>query len=77
MLASRNLALDVVRRGEIFRAKELEMARLIEREGPVHEAAIFPEREIPGDRLQPLPIRYHLRQQISVIDAICGYKSRS
>src|SRR5881394_1347840 len=33
MRASRNLALDVIRREKIFRAKEAEIARLIERDG--------------------------------------------
>src|SRR6266404_962734 len=42
MRASRNLALDVIRREKIFRAKEAEITRLIERDGSSPEAAIFP-----------------------------------
>src|SRR5207244_4337983 len=46
MRASRNLALDVIRREKVFHAKEDEIARLVERDGAVPEAAIFQEHEI-------------------------------
>src|ERR1700747_3571446 len=41
MRASRNLALDVVRRERVFRAKEAEITRLMERDGSTPETAIF------------------------------------
>src|SRR5207249_2675528 len=52
MRASRNLALDVIRREKIFRAKEAEIARLIERDGFAPQATIFLEQEIVDDRLR-------------------------
>src|SRR5271154_1206178 len=45
MRASRNLALDVVRRQKTFRKKEAEIVRLMERENPAPDAAIFTEQE--------------------------------
>src|SRR5438093_8977277 len=47
MRASRNLALDVVRRDKVFRAKETEIIHLMEgqSQGTAPEAAIFPEQE--------------------------------
>src|SRR5580698_10712321 len=51
MRASRNLALDVVRRQKVFREKEPEIIRLMEHESPAPDAAIFPEQEIADDRL--------------------------
>src|SRR6266404_9414767 len=52
MRASRNLALDVVRRQKVFRGKEGEIVRLMERESPAPDAAIFPDQEIADDRLR-------------------------
>src|SRR5579864_7174887 len=52
MRASRNLALDVVRRQKTFRDKEPEIVRLMERESPAPDAAIFTEQEIADDRLR-------------------------
>src|SRR5271167_1680852 len=49
MRTSRNLALDVVRRQKVFRVKEPEIIRLMERESPAPDAAIFPEQEITDD----------------------------
>src|SRR5499427_1054890 len=43
MRASRNLALDVVRRQKVFRDKEAEIVHLIETSGPVNEEIIFPQ----------------------------------
>src|SRR5450759_1421842 len=59
MRASRNLALDVIRREKVFRAKEDEIARLIEREGSVPEAALFSEHEIADDRLRMMFVCCH------------------
>ena len=52
MRASRNLALDVIRREKIFRSKEAEIARLIESSKATSVAAIFSEHEIADDRLR-------------------------
>src|SRR5262249_44247801 len=53
MRASRNLALDVIRREKVFRGKEAEISRLIEAGGSsTHEAVIFSENEIADDRLR-------------------------
>src|SRR5256714_10743659 len=52
MRASRNLALDVVRREKVFREKEAEIVRLMDRESAAPDSGIFPEQEIADDRLR-------------------------
>src|SRR6185369_9846947 len=52
MRTSRNLALDVVRRQKVFRDKETEIARLMERDDAAPDAVIFSEHEIADDRLR-------------------------
>src|SRR5262245_5365032 len=42
MRASRNLALDVVRRQKVFRDKEAEIVRIMERPDPAPDVSIFP-----------------------------------
>jgi RNA polymerase sigma factor (sigma-70 family) len=59
MRASRNLALDVIRREKVFRAKEAEIARLVERDGFTSETAIFSEDEIADDRLRMMFVCCH------------------
>jgi RNA polymerase sigma factor (sigma-70 family) len=59
MRASRNLALDVVRRQKTFRDKEPEIGRLMERESPAPDAAIFTEQEIADDRLRMMFVCCH------------------
>src|ERR1700677_4359992 len=59
MRASRNLALDVVRREQVFRGKEAEIIRLIEEEGPAPESGIFLEQEIADDRLRMMFVCCH------------------
>src|SRR5207302_11049683 len=49
MRASRNLALDVIRRQKSFRAKEAEIAQLMERDGSADETATFSEHEIRSE----------------------------
>src|ERR1700751_5629567 len=52
MRASRNLALDVIRREKVFRGKEAEIAHLIEAGGSsVPQSVGFSESEIADDRL--------------------------
>jgi RNA polymerase sigma-70 factor (ECF subfamily) len=52
MRASRNLALDVVRREKVFRNKEPEIVQLMDREHPAPDEAVFSEQEITDDRLR-------------------------
>ena len=59
MRTSRNLALDVVRREKVFRDKEPEIVRLMDREGPVPDSVIFPEQEIADDRLRMMFVCCH------------------
>jgi RNA polymerase sigma factor (sigma-70 family) len=59
MRASRNLALDVIRRQKTFRAKEAEIVRLIERDGAKADASVFSEHEIADDRLRMMFVCCH------------------
>src|SRR3954447_8553536 len=53
MRASRNLALDVVRREKVFREKQGEIIQLMEqRDAPAPDEVIFSEQEIADDRLR-------------------------
>jgi RNA polymerase sigma factor (sigma-70 family) len=78
MRASRNLALDVIRREKIFRAKEAEIARLIERNGSPPDATIFPEQEIVDDRLRMMFVCCHPvippeAQVALTLKTLCGF----
>ena len=59
MRTSRNLALDVVRRGKIFRDKEPEITRLAEEKAPGSHAPVFAEQEIADDRLRLMFVCCH------------------
>lgn len=59
MRASRNLALDVVRREKVFRDKEMEIARLMEGQNAVPDAAAFSDGEIRDDRLRLMFVCCH------------------
>src|SRR3954464_14728714 len=59
MRASRNLALDVVRRQKVFRGKEPEIVHLMEQQSPLPDAAIFAGQEIPDDRLRMIFVCCH------------------
>src|SRR6185503_3720883 len=60
MRASRNLALDVIRREKVFRGKESEIARLIEAGGSsTPGVVIFSESEIADDRLRMMFVCCH------------------
>jgi RNA polymerase sigma factor (sigma-70 family) len=52
MRVARNLALDTIRRQKTFREKEPEIIRLMDREDPGPDVAIFAEQEIADDRLR-------------------------
>ena len=78
MRASRNLALDVVRREKVFRAKEPEIARLMERGGSAPETAFFSEHEIADDRLRMMFVCCHpvipAEAQVALaLKALCGF----
>src|SRR5438046_6446457 len=78
MRASRNLALDVIRREKIFRAKEDEIVRLIERNGSAPEAPIFLEYEIVDDRLRMIFVCCHPvippeAQVALALKTLCGF----
>jgi predicted RNA polymerase sigma factor len=59
MRASRNLALDVVRRRKVFQNKQAEIIRLMERDGGTPDEAIFSEDEITDDRLRLMFVCCH------------------
>lgn len=59
MRTARNLALDVVRREKVFREKEPEIVRLMDREGPGPDSVVFPEQEIADDRLRMMFVCCH------------------
>lgn len=78
MRASRNLALDVIRREKIFRAKEAEITRLMEPAGSASETAIFPEHEIADDRLRMMFVCCHPvippeAQVALALKTLCGF----
>src|SRR6188508_3495550 len=59
MRASRNLALDVVRREKVFREKEAEIVRLMESPVATPDAAAFSDQEIADDRLRMMFVCCH------------------
>jgi len=59
MRASRNLALDVVRRRKIFQNKQAEIIHLMDREGIAPDEAIFSGEEISDDRLRMMFVCCH------------------
>jgi len=78
MRASRNLALDVVRRQKVFREKEAEIVRLIETQSPDTETAIIPEQEIADDHLRMMFVCCHPSiapeaQVALALKTLCGF----
>jgi RNA polymerase sigma-70 factor (ECF subfamily) len=78
MRASRNLALDVVRREKVFRNKETEITHLMERGSSVPNEAIFPEQEIADDRLRMMFVCCHPSipadaQVALALKTLCGF----
>src|SRR5258708_10141407 len=59
MRASRNLALDVVRREKVFRGKEPEIIRLMEQSDPELATAPSPKNEFSDDRLRMMFVCCH------------------
>ncbi len=78
MRASRNLAVDVVRREKVFRDKEAEIIRLIEEQSPRPDAAVFSEQEIADDRLRMMFVCCHPlvpadAQVALALKTLCGF----
>src|ERR1041385_2725847 len=59
MRASRNLALDVIRREKVFRGKEAEISHLIEARSSTAGVVNFSENEIADDRLRMMFVCCH------------------
>jgi RNA polymerase sigma-70 factor (ECF subfamily) len=78
MRASRNLALDVVRRQKVFREKEAEIVHLMDRPQTAPDAAIFSDQEIADDRLRMMFVCCHpvvpAEAQIALaLKTLCGF----
>jgi RNA polymerase sigma factor (sigma-70 family) len=78
MRASRNLALDVIRREKTFRSKEAEIASLSERDGSTSGTAVFRENEIADDRLRMMFVCCHPvippeAQVALALKTLCGF----
>src|SRR4030095_5010372 len=78
MRASRNLALDVIRREKVFRGKEAEIARLIEGGSSASQAVSFSENEIADDRLRMMFVCCHPvippeAQVALALKTLCGF----
>ena len=76
--ASRNLALDVVRRQKVFRDKEAEITRQMEDRGDASGGAIFTEHEIRDDRLRMMFVCCHPlvpadAQVALALKTLCGF----
>jgi RNA polymerase sigma factor (sigma-70 family) len=78
MRASRNLALDVVRRRKVFQDKQAEIIRLMDRETAGADEAIFSEEEIRDDRLRLMFVCCHPAipadaQVALALKTLCGF----
>lgn len=78
MRASRNLALDTVRRQKVFRDKEAEIVRLMEKPDAAPDAVLFPEHEIADDRLRMMFVCAHplipAEAQVALaLKTLCGF----
>jgi RNA polymerase sigma factor (sigma-70 family) len=80
MRASRNLALDVVRRRKVFQNKQAEIIRLMDRDGAAPDEAIFSEDEISDDRLRLMFVCCHPAipadaQVALALKTLCGFSA--
>jgi RNA polymerase sigma factor (sigma-70 family) len=78
MRASRNLALDVVRRRKVFQNKQEEIIRQMDRDGATPDEAIFSEDEISDDRLRLMFVCCHpaipTEAQVALaLKTLCGF----
>lgn len=78
MRASRNLALDVVRREKVFRNKESQIVSLMEKDDPSPDAALFGEQELADDSLKLMfacchPVIPPEAQVALALKTLCGF----
>lgn len=78
MRASRNLALDVVRRQKVFREKEAEIVRLMDRPDAAPDQTVVLEEEIADDRLRMMFVCCHPvvpaeAQAALALNTLCGF----
>jgi RNA polymerase sigma factor (sigma-70 family) len=78
MRASRNLALDVVRREKVFRDKEPEIIRLMDQPSPPPDAVVSAAQEITDDRLRMMFVCCHplipAEAQVALaLKTLCGF----
>jgi RNA polymerase sigma-70 factor (ECF subfamily) len=78
MRASRNLALDVVRREKVFRDKQAEIIHMMDRPSPAPDVAAFSEQEIADDRLRMMFVCCHPSippeaQAALALKILCGF----
>src|SRR5215468_7189516 len=78
MRASRNLALDYVRREKVFRDKEAEIVRLVETDSPTPDQLAHVENEIADDRLRMMFACCHPKipaedQVALALKTLCGF----
>ncbi len=78
MRASRNLALDVVRRRKVFQNKQAEIIHLMDRDGAAPDEAIFSEDEINDDHLRLMFACCHpaipAEAQVAIaLKTLCGF----
>jgi len=78
MRASRNLALDVVRRRKVFQNKQAEIIRLMDRDDVTPDDVIFSEEEIADDRLRLMFVCCHsaIPAEVQValaLKTLCGF----
>jgi RNA polymerase sigma factor (sigma-70 family) len=78
MRASRNLALDVVRRRKLFQNKQAEISRLMDRDSAAPDVAIFSDDEISDDRLRLMFVCCHpvipAEAQVALaLKTLCGF----
>jgi RNA polymerase sigma-70 factor (ECF subfamily) len=78
MRASRNLALDVVRREKVFREKQPEIIRIMDRPSATPDSAIFGDQEIADDRLRMMflcchPVLPAEAQVALALKTLCGF----
>jgi len=78
MRASRNLALDVVRREKVFRNKEPEIVRLMEHESLTPADVLLSDQEIVDDRLRMMFVCCHplipVDAQVALaLKTLCGF----
>src|SRR6266536_2702073 len=78
MRASRNLALDVVRRQKVFRDKEAEIVRIMDRPEASPDQTVMLDREIADDRLRMMFVCCHpvvpAEAQVALaLKTLCGF----